>query len=215
MVSKMPDGWVDRFAPQVKRTARQFAKRYWGVVERDDVEQECWLWFLTHVNKVISWDQQHQDDPKAFDRLINRSLANRAHDFCQRERLRQIGAEPSDVFWYDPQLVKMLLPGAIAGDWAAVADTSFGRRSQRDPSERGDWMAYSADIQKAYESLSEADRQLVLKVYVEDGGSAAANGGYASDAVTMAANRAVSKMVRFLGGKKPFWDPEIEVADED
>ena len=211
MVEPMPDEWVEFYSPIVRRVSAQYAKRYAGIVERDDIQQECWMWFATHTNKMTSWLSEHAEDVKIVDRLVVRSLQNACHDFCHKQKLKTIGAEPDDVFWYSASLVKLMLPGAIAGDWKRVQDLSETKGGGKDASEQGDWMAVSADIQKAYMSLSETDRQLVFDMYVADGGAVKAHRDtHASkEASGMAANRAVKKMVRFLGGSKPFKDDDV------
>jgi len=213
MVNRMPDEWVDRFAKIVRKTSNEYYRKYRTIVEREDVEQECWLWFASHVNKVHSWYSEHEDDPKAVERLVWRSLRNASHDYCHRQHLKQTGGRPEDVFWYDHALVKILLPGAMADDWGPVQELSPERFAAKDPAERGDWMAMAADIKRAFYSLGEEDQKLVWLVYVEDGGSSAANNGTSSNAVAMRAHRAVKKMVEFLGGTKPWFDPEIELEE--
>ena len=212
----MPDEWYEEYKAVVRRTSYSFAKSYRGFVYQDDVEQECWMWFCTHVNKVRSWKSENGDDPKAVDRLVGRSLRNAALDYCLREKMKAIGADLSDLFWYTPDFVKLMLPGAIANDWKRVQDLSSAYAAGKDLAEKGDWMAYASDIQKAFGALSDADKAFVYAMYVKDSGIAAFSSEDSDGrAAAMAANRAVKKMVKFLGGSKPFTDREIEEVEDE
>ena len=193
----------------VQQIAGEYKSKY-QVVEKSDIEQEIWLWFVTHPKKFYEWETQH--DRKSLDKLIARSLRNAALDYCLKEKAAKEGYSPNDVFWYTKEFVKTLIPGVLTGNWERMetALENMGR-STKAPSESGDWMAYIADINSAFEKLAEEEQNLVFLFYAQnlDGDELhkkADDSRVTAKATAMAANRALNKLVKHLGGFPPFKD---------
>lgn len=207
------DNLVRQYQPMVSRIANEFGRKF-RTVDRDDIEQECWLWFVTHPGKTREWMNRPLDEG---DRMFARSLRNAAMGYCVKEKARIEGYMVGDVFWYSKDFIKELLPSVISEDWKRVqASFEFGGGGARPANESGDWMAYAADVRKAYDSLGGDDRLLVDMFYVNDVHGTVLQ--EATDAVSvraaeMAANRAVAKMVRFLGGERPRLQPENDIVE--
>lgn len=203
------DETVIKYTTMVRRIASEYANKY-KMVERHDVEQEMWLWFVTHPKKIKEWSEL---DGKDSDKLFAKSLRNAALDYCLKEKAIVTGYEYEDNFWYTKEFIKLLLPAALSDDWKRVEQLSSEVKSVKSPSESGDWMAHAADVKKAYETLNETEQALVLTFYAEDATGEALHEQFGEDrpssrATMMAANRALNKMVKALGGFPPFKDKD-------
>jgi RNA polymerase sigma factor (sigma-70 family) len=202
----------------VKQIAGEFGRKY-PMVERDDIVQELWVWFVEHPVKLDVWNKEHEEQ-KDVDKLVARSLRNAALDYCLKEKAVKSGYDPSDNFFYNKQFIKIMIPAVLSDDWSKMNNMLSGSgRSTKDLSESGDWIAFSADVKSAFEKLSKAEQKIVDLYYAQElTGSelATAIGSDASDkAVMMQANRALNKMVRFVGGTKPFKDNDYVDDQED
>lgn len=212
----MPLEWYERYRGLVKIVAAQWAFKYRQYVEVDDVSQELWLWFGKHVKKVQEWENNEALPEKEVDKLISKSLHNFAYDYCLREKLAREGVEFGDLHWYTPDFIKTMLPGVLLGDWKKIQDLVEGsiNKSFKDASEGNNVVAYTADIKKAYESLSEDEKVLVLEFYAKDQSSSEVkqllHKSYGEPrsphALAMAAHRATIRMSKFLGGLPPWKD---------
>jgi len=195
---------VLQYQSMVRRIASEFHRKY-PLAERDDIEQECWVWFIKHPNKLRDWSAM---PPKEADKMIARSVRNAAFKYCIAEKSRILKYSTDDIFWYSADFVKELLPSVLSEDWKRVDQKfSSGGSAGKSPAESGDWMAYSVDIIRAYESLGEEEKSLVKRFYADDIGGEALmeeSDRPSARAAMMAANRAVHKMVRQLGGTNPF-----------
>lgn len=204
---------VLQYEPMVRRVAADYARRY-RMIEKDDIEQECWVWFLEHPNKVKEWMEMPLKDG---DKMFARSLRNAAVRYCVKEKARIEGYHVSDIFWYSKDFIKDLLPAVLSDDWKRIEESfSSGGKTVKAPNESGDWMAYAADIRSAYEDLSEDDQKLVDLFYVND-----VSGEFLKEATErptvraaeMAANRAIGKMVKYLGGERPQLSKEKDTTN--
>lgn len=202
----------------VQQIASEYRSKY-NMVEREDIEQELWLWFTEHPNNIARWTAEQ--DPKSLDKLIAKSLRNAALDYCVKEKATIEGYNADDNFWYSKDFVKMLIPGVLTDNWEKLetAMTNMGR-STKAPSESGDWMAYGADIRRAFEELDEVEQNLVFLFYAQDVDSTQLHEVTDSErpspkATAMAANRALNKIVRKLGGFAPFKDEDNEEVTND
>lgn len=210
---------VHTFEPMVRQIASEYHRKY-TMVERQDIIQEIWLWFATHTRKMSEWADEDQKDR---DKLVARSLRNAAYDFCIKEKARVEGYNPDDVFFYNKEFIKILLPAVVANDWARMEGSlSLGGKTPKAASEANDWMAYSADIKKALDSLDEKDRKLVEEFYGNDMHGSDLHEQILPEkstarAAMMQANRALNKMVRSLGGTPPYRDngDSNEVSDKE
>lgn len=205
MVDKpvIDEEFVKTYKPLVYNVAN-FVNSRFRMVDRDDIIQECWLWFIEHPNKVKYWIETKSK--REVELLFRVSLRNAGYRFCLKEKSRILGFPEEATFWYSKDFIKELLPAVLTSDWRRV-EMAFGERSNsKAPSESGDWMAYAVDIRKAYDALSTKEQELVFLFYAQDVTSdelMEATGLPTSAAARMAANRAINKMVETLGGFKP------------
>ena len=217
-IRKLQEQQVNDYWDMVQQIASEYRNKY-QMVERADIEQELWLWFAEHPNNIARW--KAEQDPKSCDKLIAKSLRNAALDYCIKEKAVAEGYNATDNFWYSKDFVKMLIPGVLTDNWEKLetAMTNMGR-STKAPSESGDWMAYGADIRDAFSKLTEVEQNLVFLFYAQDVDSTQLHEVTDSDrpsvkATAMAANRALNKIVRNLGGFPPFKDDDNEEVTDD
>ena len=212
-MTALTDELVVEYKGMVHQISAEYARRY-RMVDRYDIAQELWMWFLTHPNKVKEW--MKNEDKKESDKMFARSLRNYAEDFCQREKARSVGYEYDDVFWYNKEFVKTLIPAVLSDDWKRIeAALESGPKNPKPVSEAGDWMAYAADIRKAFSKLSEEEQNLVFLFYAQDVDSntlheQAAPERPSARAAAMAANRALNKIIKNLGGFSPRLERDAE-----
>lgn len=197
---------IEAYHAMVRRISSEFANRYNKFVTKDDVAQELWLWFVSHPNKVKEWSQL---DLKDGDKLFAKSLRNAALDYCLKEKAVKTGYEYEDQFWYNKEFIKLLLPATLSEDWKRVEAMSSEIKASKSPAESGDWMAFSADIKKAYEKLTEQEQNLIFTFYAQDKSGEELHEQLGDErpsarATMMAANRALNKMVKLLGGFPPY-----------
>lgn len=216
--SLLTETFVQDYDQMVKQVVSEYARKY-PMVEKQDLEQEVWLWFLTHPRKFHEWTTTNEQ--KDSDKLIARSLRNAAYDFCIKEKAQVEGYSPDDIFYYKKEFIKMMIPAVLTGDWQKIERSmSTTGRTTKAPNESGDFMAYAADIRKAFDELEEKEQNLVFLFYGEDVDSKTLHERVNDErptarATAMAANRALNKMVRKLGGFAPYKESDYVQQEEE
>ena len=208
---------VREYNPMVHQVSNEYHRKY-RMVEKEDIEQELWMWFATHTRKLAEWETE-VDSPKDKENLIAKSLRNAAYDYCFKEKARVEGYSTEDVFFYKKEFIKLLLPAVLSDDVNRIAASlSLGGKAPKAPAESNDWMAYSADIKLALSKLEEKDRELVELFYGQDMDGATLHEQVLPEkstprAAMMQANRALNKMVRELGGFPPQKDYDKDIKE--
>lgn len=193
---------TNKYENMVGTIAYEYSRKF-HMCDADDIRQELWVWFLEHPNKVNTWEEI---DLKQSTKLIARSLRNAAKDYCQREKARAVGYKVEDNYYYDREVVELLLPAVLRRDLNAPAMTELGfTKAKKVASEGGNWFAMMADIDKA---LSRLTREQLTIVYLRfgdgcDNASLATELGISEDASRMRVNRAINNLLNFLGGSRP------------
>jgi DNA-directed RNA polymerase specialized sigma24 family protein len=173
------------------------------MVEASDIRQELWVWFLSHPNKVKAWESI---DEKQSIKLIARSLKNAAKDFCQKEKAKRVGYHVEDNYYYDRQVLEILLPAVLRGDSTAPSMVDLGFTSTRKvASEGGNWFAMMSDIDKAMKKLPDEQFNIIYLRFGDgvDNSGVASELGISDDAARMRINRAMNALLNLLGGKRP------------
>lgn len=206
----------ETYIDMVKQISGEY-KRKFSMIEREDIAQELWMWFVTHPNKIIEWSAL--ESQKDRDKVFAKSLRNAALDYCVKEKAAKVGYEPADNFYYNKQFIKLMIPVVLSDDWSKFNNVlSNMGKSNKSLAESGDWMAFSADVKMAFESLSKDEQELVFLFYGEqlDGGELkeSVESDKSEHAIMMKANRAVNKMVKFLGGNPSFKDEDYGTTKE-
>jgi RNA polymerase sigma factor (sigma-70 family) len=207
---------TERYDNLVAHISYEFARKY-HMVEVDDIRQELWVWFLEHPNKVTVWEKL---DGKQATKLIARSLRNAAKDYCQKEKARFAGYRVEDNYYYDRQVLELLLPAVLRGDTVAPSMTDLGfTASKKVLSEGGNWFAMTADIDRALQKLKPEQMTIVYLRFGDgcDNTTLAKELNVSEDAARMRVNRAINNLLNILGGSKPrkekdYSEDEVEKA---
>jgi len=212
----------DRIEPWdyvIAHVSDEYHKKY-DMVEREDIQQSLYEWFLKHPNKLDEWEAIGHKDAK---NLIYRSLRNQALDYCQAWKAKSVGYETSDLFYYEPDMVEALLPAILRDDFTVMPILNLGKTGRPPaPSEGGNMMAMMVEIKAAYLKLNEDDKTVLFYKYAESLDYAAIAKEMeigSEDAARMRHNRAIKKLINRIGGYKPFLDKDIadpvtEIDDE-
>jgi RNA polymerase sigma factor (sigma-70 family) len=206
---------TDKYDNMVSAIAYEFSRKF-HMCDADDIRQELWVWFLEHPNKVKLWEEL---DIKQSTKLVARSLRNAAKDYCQREKARSAGYKVDDNYYYDREVVELLLPAVLRKDLNAPAMTELGfNKAKKVASEGGNWFAMMADIERSLARLTQEQLTIVYLRFGDgcDNASLATELGISEDASRMRVNRAVNNLLNFLGGSRPRkeWDYTEEQVNE-
>ena len=120
--------YISEYSNVVQQLSSEYARRY-SMLERDDIAQELWVWFVGHPRKYKEWFELQQKDR---DKLIAKSLRNAALKYCEKEKARKVGYDTSDLYYYDVSVVEAFLPSIIAGTYAIPTSIQDLSRLVRD-----------------------------------------------------------------------------------
>ena len=193
----------------VQQLAVEYAKRY-TMLERDDIGQELWVWFVGHPRKYKEWSALEQKDR---DKLIAKSLRNAALKFCEREKARKIGYDTSDLYYYDISVVEAFLPSIIGETYEIPTkiqdlNAKFGSGVASDGN---NWLSLRSDIASAFYKLSEQKQNILrLRFSVDspDWTVLSKEMDSTPDGARMKVQRALNSLVKHLGGWKPYHEQD-------
>lgn len=193
---------TDKYEGLVGGIAYEFSRKF-HMCDADDIRQELWIWFLEHPNKVKTWEEL---EGKQAVKLIARSLRNSAKDYCQKEKARAVGYKVEDNYYYDREVVELLLPAVLRKDLNAPAMTELGfTKAKKVASEGGNWFAMMADIERSLARLTQEQLSIIYLRFGDgcDNVTLAKELSITEDASRMRVNRAVNNLLNFLGGSRP------------
>jgi RNA polymerase sigma factor (sigma-70 family) len=193
---------TEKYENIVGMIAYEFSRKF-HMCDADDIRQELWIWFLEHPNKVKLWETL---EGKQSTKLIARSLRNAAKDYCQREKARAVGYKVEDNYYYDREVVELLLPAVLVGDLTAPSMAELGfTNSKKVASEGGNWFAMMGDIERGLRKLTQEQLSIIYLRFGEgcDNASLATELAITEDAARMRVNRAVNNLLNYLGGSRP------------
>ena len=182
--------------------AYEFSRKF-HMCDADDIRQELWVWFLEHPNKVKLWETL---DGNQSVKLVARSLRNAAKDYCQREKARAVGYKVEDNYYYDREVVELLLPAVIRKDLVAPAMTELGfTKAKKVASEGGNWFAMMADIERGLARLTHEQLTIMYLRFGDacDNATLSKELDITEDAARMRVNRAMNNLLNYLGGRRP------------
>jgi len=201
---------IERWDYIVVAVATEYHKKF-PICEIEDIKQSLYQWFTEHPNKLDTWEAIGEKDAK---NLIYRSLRNQALDYCQRWKAKSVGYDVSDLYYYEPALVEVLLPAVLAGNFHIAPKLNLsGVTRPTPPAEGGNIQVMLLEVDSAYWKLSKEDRKLLFFRHAESMDfKEIAN--YLSlgteDAARMRHKRAIKRLVDKLGGRKPYQDEDTE-----
>ncbi len=198
----------------VANVASEYHKKF-PMCELEDIRQALYMWFAEHPNKVEQWKSIGEKDAK---NLIYRSLRNQALDYCQRWKAKSVGYDISDLYYYEPELVEILLPTVLMGNFHVAPKLNLGKIGRPSaPAEGGNVQVMLLEIDSAYWKLSKEDRRIIFLRHAESSDfKEIAN--YLSlgteDAARMRHKRAVKRLVNKLGGRRPYLDEDFTERED-
>lgn len=199
----------------VDAVAMEYSRKF-DVVEIEDLRQSLYQWFMEHPNKLDEWEAIGQKDAK---NLIYRSLRNQALDYCQKWKAKSVGYDVADLYYYTTEIVEALLPPVLRSEYGTAHKLNIGRVGRPSaPAEGGNLVAMMIEVDYAYWKLSKEDRKILFMRHAEsmDFKEIANFLSLGSeDTARMRHKRAVNRMIRKLGGFKPFPDYDIEDKEEE
>lgn len=201
----------------VDAVASEYSRKF-EMVEISDLRQALYQWFLEHPNKLDEWEAIGEKDAK---NLIYRSLRNEALDYCQRWKAKSVGYDVGDLFYYAPDVVEAILPAVLRGEFGVAHKLNLGRVGRPSaPAEGGNLLTMMVEIDYAFWKLSKEDRQILFMRHAEsldfrEMANVLSLGS--DDAARMRHKRSVNRLIRKLGGFKPYLeeDSKPEESEED
>jgi hypothetical protein len=209
--------YIDEYEAMVIALAAEYHRKY-QMSEQSDIQQVLWLWFVSHPQKYKEWSELEQKDR---DKLIARSLRNAAIKYCEREKARKIGYEILDLYYYNPSVIEAFLPSIIAESYEipiAIKDLNY-KFSKGESNDTNNWLVLRSDIATAYYRLSDAKQNVLRIKYSAENvewGDLANELSTTPDGARMKVQRAISSLIRNLGGHRPYIEEDTLVeADDD
>lgn len=202
--------YIEEYSELVQQLSAEYARRY-SMIERDDIRQELWLWFVAHPRKYKEWSELEQKDR---DKLIAKSLRNASLKYCEKEKAKKSGYDSSDLYYYDASVVEAFLPSVIAGTYAiptSIQDLN-AKFGSGNVSDGNNWLALRSDIAKAFEKLSDAKQNILrLRFSIDspDWTLLAKDMDSTPDGARMKVQRSISSLIKNLGGWRPYHDEDV------
>jgi hypothetical protein len=208
--------YISEYSDVVQQLSSEYARRY-NMLERDDIAQELWVWFVGHPRKYKEWLELQQKDR---DKLIAKSLRNAALKYCEKEKARKVGYDTSDLYYYDVSVVEAFLPSIIAGTYAiptSIQDLNakFGSGNLADGN---NWLALRSDIAAAFGKLSDAKQNILrLRFSIDspDWSLLSKDMDSTPDGARMKVQRAINSLTKNLGGWRPYQEDDVVETKEE
>ena len=203
--------YIEEYNELVQTLAAEYARRY-SMLERDDIGQELWVWFVGHPRKYKEWSALEQKDR---DKLIAKSLRNAALKFCEREKAKKVGYDMSELYYYDVSVVEVFLPSIISESYempSKIKDLGNSVKGS-EVSDGMNWLILRSDIATAYYKLPEAKQNILrLRFSMEqpDWATLAKEMDSTPDGARMKVQRALNSLVKHLGGWRPYNDEDTK-----
>lgn len=199
---------TDRELQIITQGATNAHKAQREFVPLPDLINEGVLWALEHPKKVEMW----RDKGKYGENLLRHSVKQKCLSHIAKERQRVYRLERDDIAYYNPAVVKEILPDIFdVEDWlnsGTVNDMDKVSGLSR-PSEGNNRLATIVDVKSGFDSLSDDDQMLLRELYA-DGGVGhqvlAATLDVTERTVQRREERAIQRLVDRLGGEVPWWN---------
>lgn len=204
---KLDEGLASDVKPVIAGCAHALAREFYGYTTAADIAQELWVWVLKHQKKVSDWlEREEQDERNRGARALQKTLMRVGVVHCRREKAAMVGYFPHDEYFYSRSLLAALITAQHNGGKMIVNVVDDAPRKTKLDSEGNDVLAMLADLDRALEDLSVEQRHLVIEVHgfgvsVSD---IADREQVTRQAVENRLNRALDRMIKFLGGEYPY-----------
>lgn len=205
---------IKRWDYVVDAVATEYSRKF-DMVETSDLRQALYQWFLEHPNKLDEWEAIGEKDAK---NLIYRSLRNEALDYCQRWKAKSVGYDVGDLFYYAPDVVEAILPAVLRGEFGVAHKLNLGRVGRPTaPAEGGNLLTMMVEIDWGFWKLSKEDRHILFMRHAEsldfkEMANVLSLGS--EDAARMRHKRSINRLIRKLGGFKPYLEEDSKPTEE-
>jgi DNA-directed RNA polymerase specialized sigma24 family protein len=205
---------IERWEYVVDAVALEYSRKF-DMVEISDLRQILFQWFVEHPNKLNEWEAIGEKDAK---NLIYRSLRNEALDYCQKWKAKSVGYDVGDLFYYAPDVVEAILPAVLRGEFGVAHKLNLGRVGRPSaPAEGGNLLTMMVEIDYAYWKLGKEDRRILFMRHAEsldfkEMANLLSLGS--DDAARMRHKRSVNRLIRKLGGFKPYIEEDSKSEEE-
>ena len=194
--------------------ANVIVRRFRGYVDKEDIIQECYSWYLSRVAHLDSL----LNEENTVQRVINEKriawqMKRSAERYARKEKAIRTGYKPGDEAFYDTVVIAQLLPHVIASvidntvlEQAQNLINDGQPKKQSAPAEGGNLLATLIDIKKAYLKLDVMDKDILIKRYHENL-TLQELASYLECAVSTADRRCQNSLRRLqnnLGGESPY-----------
>ena len=194
--------------------ANVIMRRFRGYVDKEDVIQECYSWYLSRASHLDSL----LNEESTVQRVINEKriawqMKRSAERYARKEKAVRTGYKPGDEASYDTVVIAQLLPHVIASvidntvlEQAQNLINDGQPKKQSAPAEGGNLLATLIDIKKAYLKLDVVDKDILIKRYHENL-TLQELAAYLECAVSTADRRCQNSLRRLqnnLGGESPY-----------
>lgn len=189
----------------IEATAYGVYRNFRNYVQKEDLQQEGWLWVAEHSERVQSYVEH--ENPRQAHWWLDRDLWAVMDKYARSERAQFLGYETSDEAFYGKALVETLLPAVLHGDTTPSKSGDSTGPSTSDPAEGGAYLAMYLDVQHALSvaELAPRERQVVALYYGEglSQEETAEELTISQQAVSKALRRITDKLIDKLGGRPP------------
>jgi hypothetical protein len=213
----MNHSYTDEYESLVAALANEYSRRY-PMIERQDIAQTLWLWFVTHPAKYKEWSALELKDKE---KLIAKSLRNAALKYCEKEKAKTIGYEFLDLYYYDASVIEAFLPSIISESYeipTKIKDLNF-KPSKGETTDGNNWLVLRSDIATGFYRLSEAKQNILRIRFTTESYEWSEIGkelDTTPDGARMKVQRAIASLIRNLGGWKPQMDEDtVEVVEDE
>jgi hypothetical protein len=212
----MNHSYTDEYESLVAALANEYSRRY-PMIERPDIAQTLWLWFVTHPAKYKEWSALELKDKE---KLIAKSLRNAALKYCEKEKAKTIGYEFLDLYYYDASVIEAFLPSIISESYeipTKIKDLNF-KPTKGETTDGNNWLVLRSDIATGFYRLSEAKQNILRVRFTTESYEWSEIGkelDTTPDGARMKVQRAIASLIRNLGGWKPQMDEDTPEVVED
>lgn len=212
----MNHSYTDEYESLVAALANEYNRRY-PMIERPDIAQTLWLWFVTHPAKYKEWSALELKDKE---KLIAKSLRNAALKYCEREKAKTVGYEFVDLYYYDASVIEAFLPSIISESYeipTKIKDLNF-KPGKGETTDGNNWLVLRSDIATGFYRLSEAKQNILRVRFTTESCEWSEIGkelDTTPDGARMKVQRAIGSLIRNLGGWKPQIDEDTAEAIEE
>lgn len=188
-----------------QQAVNDVTRRYYRHISRDDLEQEAWLWYLSHTGTIRQY-QDDENEKRAAYRLL-RDFTMYLEMVARKERAHGLGYEPVDEQFYSPSHISLLLPAVIHVDHLPPVRGMEAHSPATDHAEGHTWDAMVLDMERAWRDAQiDAQGRRALILYHVDGQSyseIAVLHNLTPEGARQRVKRAERRLLRELGGERP------------